>query len=107
MEEQNTKPISNREQLLFLASSIILAGICSNYSTIGPSSSHILVARCAAKDLLDSILAGKRPSSPPDMMLPLGRRFLLKTEPVSLTGNSAVSLKSLIGMAMLSVLLKP
>ena len=56
MEEQNTKHISNREQLLFLASSIILAGICSNYSTIGPSSSHILVARCAAKDLLDSIL---------------------------------------------------
>lgn len=56
MEEQNTQPLSTREQLLFLASSIILAGICSNYSTLGPSSSHILVARCAAKDLLDSIL---------------------------------------------------
>lgn len=55
MEEHNTQPLSTRDQLLFLASSIILAGICSNYSTLGPSSSHILVARCAAKDLLDSI----------------------------------------------------
>ena len=56
MEEQNTKPISHRDQLLFLAASIILAGICSNYSTLGPSASHILVARCAARDILDSIL---------------------------------------------------
>ena len=56
MEEQITQSLSTRDQLLFLAASLILAGICSNYSTLGPSSSHILVARCAAKDLLDSIL---------------------------------------------------
>ena len=54
MEDQTTI-ILNKEQLLFLASSIILAGICSNYSTLGPSSSHILAARCAAQSLLDSI----------------------------------------------------
>jgi hypothetical protein len=58
MEEQNSQPISNRQQLLFLASAIILAGICANYSTLGPHSSHILVARFAARDLLDSILKG-------------------------------------------------
>ena len=56
MEEQKPRTLSEREQLLLLASSIILAGICSNYSSVGPSSSHILVAKGAAKELLDSIL---------------------------------------------------
>lgn len=56
MKEQNSQPISNKQQLMFLASAIILAGICANYSSLGPQSSHILVARFAARDLLDGIL---------------------------------------------------
>lgn len=54
MEEQTTI-ILDRDQLLFLASSIIIAGIASNYSTVSPTSTHILVAQGLAQSLLDSI----------------------------------------------------
>ena len=56
MEEKTPQSISEREQLLFLGSAIILAGIASNYSTVSPSTSHALVAKCAAEDLLNRIL---------------------------------------------------
>ena len=58
MEEEKT--ITQREQLWIITSAIILAGIVSNYSSVGPSSSHIIVAKGAARDILDSILDGKR-----------------------------------------------
>ena len=38
------------------ASAIIVAGIASNYSTVCPSTSHGIVARSVARDLLDSVL---------------------------------------------------
>ena len=53
MEEEKT--ITTREQLLVITSAIILAGIVSNYSSVGPSFSHIIVAKGAAKDILDSL----------------------------------------------------
>lgn len=56
MEEYNPNPISDREQLLILATAIIIAGMASNYSTVCPSTSHLLVAKSLAQDLLDSIL---------------------------------------------------
>lgn len=56
MEQQNFTIHFDREQLLFFASVIILAGIASNYSTVSPSSSHGIVARSVAEDLLNSIL---------------------------------------------------
>ena len=56
MEQQNLTISFDREQLLFIASVIILAGIASNYSTVSPSSSHAIVARRVAEDLLKSIL---------------------------------------------------
>ena len=56
MEEQTSIIILNKEQLLILTTAIILAGICSNYSTIGPSLSHILAAKDAARDIMDNIL---------------------------------------------------
>ena len=55
MEEQNTQPLSTRDQLLFLASAIIIAGIASNYSTVSPTNTHVLVAKGLAQSLLDSI----------------------------------------------------
>jgi len=58
MEEEKT--ITPREQLLAVCSAIILAGIVSNYSSVGPSSTHIIWARGTARDLLDSILDGKK-----------------------------------------------
>ena len=58
MEEEKT--ITQREQLLVITSAIILAGIVSNYSSVGPSFSHILAAKGAARDILDSILDGKK-----------------------------------------------
>jgi len=58
MEEYKT--ISPREQLLVITAALILAGIASNYSTISPSSSHIIISKAAARDLLDSILDGKK-----------------------------------------------
>ena len=57
MEE---KTITHKEQLLVITSAIILAGIVSNYTTVGPSSTHIIVAKCAARDLLANILDGKK-----------------------------------------------
>ena len=56
MEQQNLTISFDREQLLFIAAVIILAGIASNYSTVSPSTSHALVAKCVAEDLLNSIL---------------------------------------------------
>lgn len=56
MEEKILTIYLNREQLLFIAAVIILAGIASNYSTVSPSTSHALVAKCAAEDLLNRIL---------------------------------------------------
>ena len=58
MEEEKT--ITTREQLLVITSAIILAGIVSNYSSVGTSFSHIIVDKGAAKDILDSILDGKK-----------------------------------------------
>ena len=55
MEEEKT--ITQREQLLVITSAIILAGMASNYSTTSPS---IILAIGYAKELLDSILDGKR-----------------------------------------------
>ena len=49
-----------KEEKRLLAAAIILAGIVSNYSSVGPSFSHIIVAKGAAKDILDSILDGKK-----------------------------------------------
>lgn len=54
MEEERI--LSEKEKLLFFCSSIILAGIASNYSTICPSTSHVLIANSVAKSLLDHIL---------------------------------------------------
>lgn len=54
MEEE--KNITEKEKLLFICSSIILAGIASNYSTVCPSETHALIAKSAAKTLLNSIL---------------------------------------------------
>lgn len=58
MEEE--KNITRREQLLVITSAIILAGIVSNYSSVGPSFSHIIAAKGAARDILESILDGKK-----------------------------------------------
>lgn len=55
MEEQTTIIVLSKEQLLVFTAAIILAGIVSNYSTLGPSSSRILVAKGAAKELIDCI----------------------------------------------------
>ena len=54
MEEQTTI-ILDKEQLLILCSAIIIAGIASNYSTVSPTNTHLLVAKGLAKSLLDSI----------------------------------------------------
>ena len=54
MEE--IKTISTRDQLLILATAIILGGIASNYSITYPSSSHLCMAKGLAKELLNSIL---------------------------------------------------
>lgn len=55
MEENKT--ITPREQLWIITSAIILAGMASNYSTTRPST---ILARGYAKELLDSILDGKK-----------------------------------------------
>ena len=60
MEEQTTIIVLSKEQLLVFTAAIILAGICSNYSTLGPSTSHILVAKGAAKELIDRIQKEQR-----------------------------------------------
>lgn len=52
--EENT--ITRREQLLVVASAIILAGMAANYSTISPSSSHSIIARALAEELLENLL---------------------------------------------------
>ena len=54
MEEQTTI-ILDKEQLLILCSAIIIAGMASNYSTVSPTSTHLLVAKGLAQSLLDSI----------------------------------------------------
>ena len=54
MEDQTTI-ILTKEQLLIICTAIIIAGIASNYSTVSPSSSHVLVAKGLAQSLLDSI----------------------------------------------------
>ncbi len=54
------KPITQREQLWIITTAIILAGIVANYSSVGPSSTHIIVAKVAARDLLANILDGKK-----------------------------------------------
>lgn len=58
MEEEKT--ITPREQLMVITTAIILAGIVSNYTTVGPSSSHVIVAKGAARDILATILDGKK-----------------------------------------------
>ena len=54
MEEQTTI-ILNKEQLLILCSAIIIAGIASNYSTVSPTKTQVLVAQNLAHSLWDSI----------------------------------------------------
>ena len=51
------KPITQREQLWIITTSIILAGMAANYSTVSPS---IILAKGLARDLLDNILDGKK-----------------------------------------------
>ena len=58
MEEERT--ITTREKLWIITSAIILAGMVSNYISFGPSSTNIIVAKGAARDLLDNILDGKK-----------------------------------------------
>lgn len=53
---EGSKTITTRDQLLVLATAIILGGIASNYSITYPSSSHLCMAKGLAKELLDSIL---------------------------------------------------
>lgn len=53
MEEQ--KIIIDKEVLLFIASAIIVAGIASNYGTISPSKTHVLIAKGVAKSLMEII----------------------------------------------------
>ena len=53
MEEQ--KIIIDQDALLFLASAIIAAGIASNYGTISPSKTHVLIAKGVAKSLMEII----------------------------------------------------
>ncbi len=54
MEDQTTI-ILTKEQLLIICTAIIIAGIASNYATVSPSTTHLLVAKGVAKSLLDSI----------------------------------------------------
>lgn len=56
MEEQNTQPLSAREQLFLIMTAIIVAGIASNYSTTCPSASHIYVAKGVARDIFKIVL---------------------------------------------------
>lgn len=56
MEDPKTIIILDKETLLFLATAIILAGIASNYSTVYPSETHVLVAKGVARHLMNSIL---------------------------------------------------
>ena len=56
MEEQTPKPLSPREQLFLIMTSIIVAGIASNYSTICPSTTHIYVAQGVARDIFKVVL---------------------------------------------------
>ena len=58
MEEQNITIRFDREQLLFLASVIIVAGIASNYSTVSPSSFHGILAQSLAQSILDDVHTG-------------------------------------------------
>ena len=58
MEEQNITIRFDREQLLFLASVIIIAGIASNYSTVSPSAFHGILAQSLAQSILDSVHTG-------------------------------------------------
>ena len=58
MEEE--KNITPREKLWIITSAIILAGMVSNYISVGPGITNIIVAKGAAKDLLDNILDGKK-----------------------------------------------
>ncbi|MBO4561257.1 MAG: hypothetical protein J5705_04735 [Bacteroidaceae bacterium] len=58
MEEE--KNITQREQLWIITTAIILAGITANYSTVSPSSSHIIVAKGVARDILANILDEKK-----------------------------------------------
>ena len=55
--DKKDKPITQRDQLLVITTAIILAGLAANYSTTSPS---IILARGYAKDILDSILNGKK-----------------------------------------------
>ena len=57
MEEN---PITQREQLWFITTAIILAGMVANYSSVGPSSTHVVAAKVTAKKLLDTILDGEK-----------------------------------------------
>ena len=53
--EDKTTIILTKEQLLIICSAIIIASIASNYSTVSPTSTHLLVAKGLAQSLLDSI----------------------------------------------------
>jgi len=54
MEKEKT--ISEEEKLLIISSSIILAGISSNYTSRYPTETHATVAKGIAQYLMDTIL---------------------------------------------------
>ncbi len=56
MEEQNTQPLSSREQLFLIMTTILVAGMAANYSTACPSTSHIYIAKGVARDILKIVL---------------------------------------------------
>ena len=56
MEEQNTQPLSSKEQLFLIMTSIIVAGMAANYSTTCPSTSHIYVAQGVVMDIFKIVL---------------------------------------------------
>ena len=56
MEDQNTKPLSSREQLILIMTTIIVAGMAANYSTACPGHSHIYIAKGVARDILKIVL---------------------------------------------------
>lgn len=54
MEERTI--ILSKEQLLLITSSIIIAGMAANFSTVCPSDSHALIAKGVAQRLMDTVL---------------------------------------------------
>lgn len=60
MEEQNTQPLSPRDLIILIMTSIIVAGMASNYSTVSPTTTHIYVAQGVARDIFKIVLKEQR-----------------------------------------------